>query len=187
MPHILLLLTIFLAAAVAYSAAAQDASGLNGHPGSALEAASSGESDGTVSFSVSQTWSLPEDAAVLPQSSPETTFILQPRQEGEDSGYSANIDSDYTITGTDGMNVVGNPFSMKGKDASVSLTAKFQHAGVYIFDLKQTTPYADAYKYDQTAFVLRFYVKNEGSGALGVLVTAESGEKGASAKCTDIV
>lgn len=125
--------------------------------------------DGAVTFSVSSSFT---GTGTIPDSGKTASFSFTKSPVTEEGGYSVNLDSDYTIEGVgeDGA------FSITG-DGSKDITAVFQHAGVYVFTLKETTEYHDAFVYDQSVYTLRFYLKNVDDG-LKVSVTAQKSSDG---------
>ena len=122
--------------------------------------------DGEVTFSVSSSF---KGTGTVPDSGKTASFSFAKSDVTEAGGYSVNLDSDYSIegVGADGT------FSITG-DGSNDIAVKFQHAGVYVFTLKETTAYQDAFVYDKSVYTLRFYVKNV-DGGLEATVTAQKG------------
>ena len=121
--------------------------------------------NGAVTFSVSSSFT---GTGSIPESGKTASFSFAKSGVSEEGGYSVNLDSDYSI---EGIGADGT-FSIAG-DGSKDITVKFLHAGVYVFTLKETTAYQDAFVYDDSVYTLRFYVKNESSG-LNASMTAET-------------
>lgn len=137
----------------------------------------SGEDGASVSFSITQSFLKPDGIQTVPQTGSVCTYSLNVSDEDTLDGYLVNGDEDYSITyQQDGQDVsaLDTDFQLSGDQAEQSFQADFQHAGVYVFTLKQTTQTVDAFIYDRTVYTLRFFVKNEPSGGLTAVLTAET-------------
>ena len=137
----------------------------------------SGKEKATVNFSLSQSFVKPDGIETVPQTGSACTYSLKVSEGDTPGGYLVSEDEDYSVTcEQDGQtaDALKEDFRLSGDQASLAFQAAFQHAGVYSFTLKQTTETVDAFKYDRTVYILRFYVKNEQSGGLTATLTAET-------------
>lgn len=67
-------------------------------------------------------------------------------------------------------------FSLKGEQAERTLSLQYVHAGVYRYQLKQTTVEKEKYQYDKSCYEITVYVKNGETGELITQVIAEKGD-----------
>lgn len=67
-------------------------------------------------------------------------------------------------------------FSLNGEQAETKLSLQYAHAGVYRYQLKQTTEDKDKYQYDTSCYEITVYVKNGKNGKLTSQVIAEKGD-----------
>ena len=67
-------------------------------------------------------------------------------------------------------------FSLNGEQAETTLSLQYVHAGVYSYQLKQTTTEKERYQYDKSRYEITVYVKNGENGELISEVVAEKGD-----------
>lgn len=67
-------------------------------------------------------------------------------------------------------------FSLNGEQAETKLSLKYARAGVYRYQLKQTTEDKDKYQYDKSCYEITVYVKNGENGEFITQVIAEKGD-----------
>ena len=66
-------------------------------------------------------------------------------------------------------------FSLDGEQAEIVLLLRYSYAGVYRYQLKQTTTEKEKYQYDKSCYEITVYVKNGENGELITQVIAEKG------------
>ena len=64
-------------------------------------------------------------------------------------------------------------FSLNGEQAETTLLLQYAHAGVYRYQLKQTTTEKEKYQYDKSCYEITVYVKNGENGEVISEVVAE--------------
>ena len=67
-------------------------------------------------------------------------------------------------------------FSLNGEQAQTTILMQYLHAGVYHYQLKQTTTDKEYYEYDKSCYDITVYVKNGEDGKLIPQVVAEKGD-----------
>ena len=67
-------------------------------------------------------------------------------------------------------------FSLNGEQAEAKLSLQYVYAGVYRYQLKQTTAAKEKYQYDKICYEITVYVKNGENGKLISQVIAEKGD-----------
>lgn len=70
-------------------------------------------------------------------------------------------------------------FSLKGEQAETTISLHYLHAGVYHYQLLQTTKDKEAYQYDRSCYTITVYVENGKEGQLipQVIAEKEDGKK----------
>lgn len=74
-------------------------------------------------------------------------------------------------------------FSLNGEQVETTFSLQYLHAGVYHYQLVQTTAEKERYQYDKNCYEITVYVKN---GENGELVSEVVAEKGDGKKCGDL-
>lgn len=74
-------------------------------------------------------------------------------------------------------------FSFNGEQVETTFSLQYLHAGVYHYQLVQTTAEKERYQYDKNCYEITVYVKN---GENGELVSEVVAEKGDGKKCGDL-
>lgn len=74
-------------------------------------------------------------------------------------------------------------FSLNGEQIETTFSLQYLHAGVYHYQLVQTTAEKERYQYDKNCYEITVYVKN---GENGELVSEVVAEKGDGKKCGDL-
>ena len=74
-------------------------------------------------------------------------------------------------------------FSLNGEQVETTFSLQYLHAGVYQYQLVQTTAEKERYQYDKSCYEITVYVKN---GENGELVSEVVAEKGDGKKCGDL-
>lgn len=146
---------------------------------------SAGAGSGSISVKAGQSFTVPQGAEVSADALKVSYELTQSVEPDTDSVVQTDQQYSLVCTGSDGQSSTlpgSSPakFVMDG-DGSATLTATFQHAGVYKFILKPVVTDAKGYTYDETSYTLRFYVKNKGDGLETVLYA----QKGADEKKVD--
>ena len=74
-------------------------------------------------------------------------------------------------------------FSLNGEQVETTFLLQYLHAGVYHYQLVQTTAEKERYQYDKSCYEITVYVKNGENGELASEVVAEKGD---GKKCGDL-
>lgn len=74
-------------------------------------------------------------------------------------------------------------FSLNGEQVETTFSLQYLHAGVYHYQLVQTTAEKERYQYDKSCYEITVYVKNGENGELASEVVAEKGD---GKKCGDL-
>ena len=74
-------------------------------------------------------------------------------------------------------------FSLNGEQVETTFSLQYLHAGVYHYQLDQTTAEKKGYQYDKSCYDITVYVKN---GENGELIPQVVAEKGDGKKCGDL-
>lgn len=128
----------------------------------------------------------PADQVQAESDTAEVPLKIQQSFEVKNNGKEADLTGNYEIRAMDadtpmpeGTKKDRYSFSLKGQKAETTISLRYVHAGVYHYQLLQTTEDKELYQYDRSCYDITVYVENGKDGRLIPQVTAkkEDGKK----------
>ncbi len=113
----------------------------------------------------------------------ETTFSLQYLKEMDFTGNYEFRALDQEAPMPENTKNGIYSFSLNGEQVETTFSLQYLHAGVYHYQLDQTTAEKKGYQYDKSCYDITVYVKN---GENGELIPQVVAEKGDGKKCGDL-
>lgn len=131
-----------------------------------------------LSFSVSQVFAA-SDMAEVPLTVKQSFVVKNPAKEMDFTGTYEFCTTDEEAPMPEGTKEGIYSFSLNGEQAETTIDLQYLHAGVYHYQLEQTTAEKKGYQYDKSCYDIMVYVKNGDNGELISQVVAknEDGEK----------
>lgn len=131
-----------------------------------------------LSFPVSQVFAA-SDMAEVPLTVKQSFVVKNPAKEMDFTGTYEFCTTDEEAPMPEGTKEGIYSFSLNGEQAETTIDLQYLHAGVYHYQLEQTTAEKKGYQYDKSCYDIMVYVKNGDNGELISQVVAknEDGEK----------
>ena len=135
-----------------------------------------------LSFPVSQVFATP-DMAEVPLTVKQSFVVKNPAKEMDFTGTYEFCTTDEEAPMPEGTKDGIYSFSLNGEQTETTIDLQYLHAGVYHYQLDQTTAEKKGYQYDKSCYDITVYVKN---GENGELIPQVVAEKGDGKKCGDL-
>lgn len=128
-----------------------------------------------LSFPVNQVFAAP-DMAEVPLTVKQSFVVKNPAKEMDFTGTYEFCTTDEETPMPEGTKDGIYSFSLNGEQTETTIDLQYLHAGVYHYQLDQTTAEKKGYQYDKSCYDITVYVKNGENGELIPQVVAKKGE-----------